>query len=140
MEGNENHNNWPRTSTSLTYYVKRANSTHGDIKQYEVFVVYYGKNDPEKVRNRRATNPSSEQIEGSWQQTRMPVQNFPIIYKDQNLTENIASDMLEIVIGENGRPLQPGSFYQIFLRAYTTVRLSTLFPFIVFVQQTCSNH
>ena len=54
------------------------------------------------------------------------------MYKDKNLTDNITGNRLEIIIGENGHPLQAGSFYQIFLRAYTTVRLSTFFPFFRF--------
>ena len=104
-----------------------ANSSHGDIQQYEIFVIYHGKRDPENNHNKTATNLSSKPLEGSWQETTIPAQHLPITYKDRNLTESLDGDRLEIVIGENRRPLRAGSFYQIFLRAYSTVRFSTCY-------------
>ena len=113
---------WPRTTTTLTYLVKLADPSRGPIKKYDVFVVYYGQREPDDNSSPRSIAAGDGMNQGDWHQATLDGQTLPFAYKDKTLTTGLNKSVLTIKIGENDHPLRPGSYYKIFLRAYTTVR------------------
>ena len=107
---------WPRTKTSLTFFVNQASAKHGDIKKYGVYAIYYGQQNPGVATSRKRRETSMIK-EGTWRDT---LKNRLIKYFDHQFTPSQDDDHLEVTIGEaEGKPLQEDSYYSIILQAYT---------------------
>ena len=123
ISGGEDHHSWPRSTTTLTHFVRPADPVHGFIKKYDVFVVFYGRMNPDLKPKKRTVRLVKKPINGNWNDTTLDydAQSLPIVYADKTSPDNLDEEKLEVTIGGDDRPLQPASFYQIYLRAYTTV-------------------
>ena len=115
------HRSWPRTTTTLTYFVPPAYSNHGRIKKYDVFAVFYGRANPDNEVKRQAVRMVEKPIKRHWSDTLSVVDGLPIVYLDKTLKTDGEGGKLEVTIGGDDQPLRPGCFYRIYLRAYTTV-------------------